>query len=167
MTSQPWIRLIHKMRSPRQAFRPLQWSHDLPAMDTCSADFAERRRINVQTFNGAMTSQPWIRRIFRIFRPNGTVRACDSSVQCTFHRPTVSLPLDNSTFLASNRASATPSKNTAPDLSHPGGKLNCPSPAQFATACSHDQCLPLLRLGLPSQCTHYVPTPSLLWDQYR
>ena len=60
MTSQPWI---HGLPGLAIFMRPsLQWSHDLSAMDTgnslptASAPFGQCR------FNGAMTSQPWIRR---------------------------------------------------------------------------------------------------------
>ena len=38
--------------------RHLQWSHDLSAMDTVSSRLADRSC--TKTFNGAMTSQPWI-----------------------------------------------------------------------------------------------------------
>ena len=39
----------------------LQWSHGLPAMDTSAT--RPRTDADIRTFNGAMTSQPWIRRI--------------------------------------------------------------------------------------------------------
>ena len=56
-------------------FRYLQWSHDLSAMDTWTAlfrwvaglsalqwshDLSAHRALSFGTFNGAMTSQPWI-----------------------------------------------------------------------------------------------------------
>ena len=82
MTSQPWIQAAPTIR-PVTAWR-LQWSHDLSAMDTrhVIADLTERQLLQwshdlsaMDTwsdryrsnkthhgFNGAMTSQPWIRR---------------------------------------------------------------------------------------------------------
>ena len=65
MTSQPWIRC--RWRHPGRRVSGLQWSHDLSAMDTSAPSAAASP--SPYCFNGAMTSQPWIRRACRTFRP--------------------------------------------------------------------------------------------------
>lgn len=100
MALQPWIREFVLSKCEFVLF--LQWSHSPSAMDTitqypqeviglvpsmepwpfshgysATAGGAATKR---SPFNGAMAQQPWIRRKFRIFRPNGAVRARNSSV---------------------------------------------------------------------------------------
>ena len=82
MTSQPWI--LDRSKSRYWDKMTLQWSHDLSAMDTVSYRISARSIVSLQWshdlsamdtrsgmmasrslldgFNGAMTSQPWIRR---------------------------------------------------------------------------------------------------------
>ena len=47
------------MSEERIVYVELQWSHDLSAMDTRQVELVILN--GVARFNGAMTSQPWIR----------------------------------------------------------------------------------------------------------
>ena len=47
----------------------LQWSHDLSAMDTSSGRTPSNQE--GPCFNGAMTSQPWIRQLRKVYCRKG------------------------------------------------------------------------------------------------
>ena len=75
--SQPWIprngqRVCIARTVPSMEPRPLSHGYQV---ERTPPEFV------IEAFNGATASQPWILRIFRIFRPNGTVRACDSRIR--------------------------------------------------------------------------------------
>ena len=59
MTFQPWIPARSLPRN--QNMPPLQWSHDLSAMDTRAVPGVHLTS-GLTSFNGAMTFQPWIRK---------------------------------------------------------------------------------------------------------
>ena len=152
MTFQPWIppRSYPKRRKPP----PLQWSHDLSAMDTPPGGSTTRCQTN--TFNGAMTFQPWIRRIFRIFRPSGTVRARDSRF-----RRAKCFSIDRCCMIISAFCPlfvrALPLQIAQDRRSRIlFGDRNRPSFAQSATATSDDQCLPLPRFCLAAQSPYHA-----------